>query len=66
MAVHQAKRVKPEAAGDGAGNMLDVCKMVRFTFGGHGATVLAHKSHSDGVPKWKGKRKGGLTSMICV
>ena len=66
MAVHQAKRVKREAAEDGAGNALNVCKMVRFTFGGHGATALAHTSRSDGMPKRKGKRKGGLTSMICV
>ena len=61
-----AKRAKPEAVGDSAGNVLNVRKMVRFTFGGHGATALAHKSHSDGMPKRKGKRKGGLTSMICV
>ena len=48
-----AKRAKREATGDSAGNVLNVRKMVRFTSGGHGATVgrcnlnLIYKTNMD-------------------
>ena len=51
-----AKKAKREAAGDGAGNVVNVRKAVRFASGGQGAAALARKSGSDDKQKRKGKR----------
>jgi regulator of ribosome biosynthesis len=54
-----AKKAKREAAsGDGAGDVVNVRKAVRFASGGQGAAALARKSgsSSDGRQKRKGKR----------
>ena len=51
-----AKKAKREAAGDGAGDVVNVRKAVRFASGGQGAAALARKSGSDGKQKRKGKR----------
>ena len=50
------KKAKREAAGDGAGDVVNVRKAVRFASGGQGAAALARKSGSDGRQKQKGKR----------
>ena len=51
-----AKMVKREVAGDGAGDVVNVRKAVRFASGGQGAAALARESNSDGRQKRKGKR----------
>ena len=51
-----AKKAKREAAGDGAGDVVNVRKAVRFASGGQGAAALARKSGSDGKQKRKEKR----------
>ena len=51
-----AKKAKREASGDGAGDVVNVRKAVRFASGGQGAAALARKSGSDGRQKRKGKR----------
>ena len=51
-----AKKAKWEAAGDGAGDVVNVCKAVQFTSGGQGAAALARRLSSDDKQKQKGKR----------
>ena len=51
-----AKKAKREAAGDGAGDVVNVRKAMRFASGGQGAAALARKSGSDDKQKRKGKR----------
>ena len=55
-----AKGAKREAAGDGAGMVVNVRKAVRFASGGQGAAALACKSGSDGMQKWKERGREGL------